>query len=76
MRQKLIIGFLFFLAVICAALVPLTIYAADEEVEIPIKCNERVCMLPREALMALMAAHNEHVEQLKNCVPFKKERDA
>lgn len=75
MKRAVFISFLFGLTVLAAALVPLA-SIADDEVEIPIKCNEHVCMLPRAALAALMEAHNAHVEQLKNCVTLKKERDA
>jgi hypothetical protein len=58
---------------------------AEPDVEIPVRCNGAVCLLPQAVLKELIEAHNAHVERIreleakvstKDCrPPLKKERD-
>lgn len=57
--------------------------ASNDEEQIPVQCNAKVCMLPKDSLMRLVASNNFHVdrvaeleEKLKKCKPeLKAERN-
>ncbi len=80
MKRATYIGFLFGLVILAAALIPLTdTWAAiDPAVQIPVRCNDTHCLIPKEALMALIEAHNENVDEvakLKRACGLKVERN-
>lgn len=39
--------------------------AQEEGMQLPMDCGRQVCVLPRDALLALVKAHNDQVDELK-----------
>lgn len=48
-------------ALLLAALIP----AAEPEVSLPVRCGETTCILPKQVLADIVAAHNYHIEEIR-----------
>lgn len=72
--MKRAIGVLFALAALAAATTPIReAYGSGDmppgtpkpDVEVPIRCNESACIVPRQVVQELFDAHNLHVDKIR-----------